>query len=238
MDSDLDYEENNEDISFADNQTRVFLVDYENVKNQGLNGILKLTENDTVCIFYSEKADSMTFGLHRRLMQTKANVKYQKVDVGTKNALDFQLVLYLGYVISVNQSKGNTDCLYYIVTKDKEFLCLKNYCHRFHAEVYQVPDVTGNLEDVSEKKETITIEKQEEKPKDTESSSEELIEKKVESVLKDEYKDDLPFVVKCIKKYKTKQGLNNALVKQYKDGKKASDIYKAIKPLIADKKGK
>ena len=99
----VDFEENNDDISLADNQTRVFLVDYENVKTQGLNGISKLTESDTVCIFYSENADNMTFGLHRRLMETKANVQYQKVEVGYKNALDFQLSSYLGYVISQNK---------------------------------------------------------------------------------------------------------------------------------------
>lgn len=39
----------------------------------------------------------------------------------------------------------------------------------------------------------------------------------------------------CIQKYKTKQGLNNALVKRY-DSKNGGKIYQAIKPLIKDKK--
>ena len=48
----------------------------------------------------------------------------------------------------------------------------------------------------------------------------------------------VPQVVKFIRQYKTKQGINNALNKEFKDSKRTSEIYSAIKPLIADKKGK
>jgi len=44
-----------------------FLIDYENVHVAGFEGITKLTDNDCVVIFYSENADTMTFGLHRRI---------------------------------------------------------------------------------------------------------------------------------------------------------------------------
>ena len=57
----------------------------------------------------------------------------------------------------------------------------------------------------------------------------------VEKVVSDEAVVDI--VVKYIQQYKTKLGINNALAKQFKDSKKASEIYNAIKPLIADKKG-
>ena len=43
-------------------------------------------------------------------------------------------------------------------------------------------------------------------------------------------------VVRIIRSYKTKQGINNALVKKY-ESQKAGEIYKIIKPLIAYKKG-
>ena len=48
----------------------------------------------------------------------------------------------------------------------------------------------------------------------------------------------IPQVVKFIRQYKTKQGINNALNKEFKDSKRTSEIYSSIKPLIADKKGK
>lgn len=46
----------------------------------------------------------------------------------------------------------------------------------------------------------------------------------------------VPQVVKFIRQYKTKQGINNALNKEFKDSKRTSEIYSAIKPLIADKR--
>ena len=46
--------------SKKDVRRRVFLIDFENVKSAGLNGILGLTEDDTVCFFYSENAETMT----------------------------------------------------------------------------------------------------------------------------------------------------------------------------------
>ena len=58
----------------------------------------------------------------------------------------------------------------------------------------------------------------------------------VEKVLTDQ--TIVPQVVKFIRQYKTKQGINNALNKEFKDSKRTSEIYSSIKPLIADKKGK
>ena len=41
-----------------------YLVDYENVHKAGLNGIEELKSTDTVIIFYSANADSLSFELH------------------------------------------------------------------------------------------------------------------------------------------------------------------------------
>ena len=49
-----------------------YLIDFENVKSRGMEGVELLAEEDTVCIFYSDNADSMTFDLHRKLNETKA----------------------------------------------------------------------------------------------------------------------------------------------------------------------
>lgn len=103
-----------------------YLVDFENVKSRGMEGIHTLTESDTICIFYSENANSMTFELHQKLNETQAKVIYQKVLVGTKNALDFQLATYLGYLICENQQKGE-EPTYFIVTKDNGFSSLRAY---------------------------------------------------------------------------------------------------------------
>ena len=103
-----------------------YLIDFENVKSRGMEGVELLTEEDTVCIFYSDNADSMTFDLHRKLNETKADIIYHKVAVGTKNALDFQLATYLGYLICEQQREG-IHPNYFIVTKDNGFTSLMVY---------------------------------------------------------------------------------------------------------------
>ncbi|MCI7321845.1 MAG: PIN domain-containing protein [Lachnospiraceae bacterium] len=187
-----------------------YLVDYENVKSHGLDGITSLDENDVLIIFYSENADSLTFGLHRRLNESLAKISYQKVDVGTKNALDFQLATYLGYLIRDNEGKESS---YYIVTKDQGYSSLVNYWKKRKINVSLIVDLSG---------------RDEEKEKND-------LRVQVEKVVSDEAVVEI--VVKYIQQYKTKLGINNALAKEFKDSKKASEIYNAIKPLIADKKG-
>ena len=187
-----------------------YLVDYENVKSHGLDGITSLDSSDVLVIFYSENADSLTFGLHRRLNESKAKISYQKVDVGTKNALDFQLATYLGYLVRDNEGQESS---YYIVTKDQGFTSLVNYWKKRKINVSLIVDLSGR--DVQKEKNDLRVQ--------------------VEKVVSDQAVVDI--VVKYIQQYKTKLGINNALAKQFKDSKKASEIYNAIKPLIAAKKG-
>ncbi len=316
-----------------------YLIDFENVKSRGMEGVELLTEEDTVCIFYSDNADSMTFDLHRKLNETKANIIYHKVAVGTKNALDFQLATYLGYLICEQQREG-IHPNYFIVTKDNGFTSLMVYWKAQGVPVRIIrnllwgknPVAEQNLlteeeqetetavtaaEDVTElptteeeetqpvqpetvdapeepvqpepekadapeepaqpepetvdesaqpvkkpsrkknntrKKSTAktddkTAEKKsaEKKPTEKKPAEKKPAEKKsaeepdeltlaVEKVLTDQ--TIVPQVVKFIRQYKTKQGINNALNKEFKDSKRTSEIYSAIKPLIADKKGK
>lgn len=187
-----------------------YLVDYENVKVDGLRGIAGLSEQDEVCIFYSKNADTLTFDLARKLQETRATVTYQKVEVGTKNALDFQLSSYLGYLICKREKQR--DGHFYVVTKDNGFNALLSYWQQRKMDVQIVIDCTG-LDNKSEK---------------------DALAERARAVLPDE--SLVPLVVRMIQQYKTKQGINNALMKELKDAKKSGEIYQAIKPLISNKK--
>lgn len=79
---------------------KIYLVDFENVKSKGLQGIDNLTETDTVIIFYSENSDTINFEMHQKVLTSKADIEYFKVNVGGKNALDFQLSTLLGYLVA------------------------------------------------------------------------------------------------------------------------------------------
>jgi len=185
----------------------IYLVDYENVKTEGLHGITKLQKEDKVIIFYSENADKLTFGLHRRINESAANISYVRVEVGFKQALDFQLVSYLGYLIAQDK-----DINYFIVSNDNGFNSVTKFWEKKKVKVEVASDLSGIVKALVQK---------------------DLLEQVMTLLDK---KEDAPIVVEYIQKYKTKQGINNALVKKY-DSKKAGQIYQLMKPLIIDKKG-
>lgn len=116
----------------------VYLIDYENVNTDGLNGISRLSAEDTVIIFYSENADRMTFGLHRRLNESKATIDIRKVDVGGSNALDFQLGTYLGYLIALNRDEQ-----YCIVSNDRGYNHVANFWGKQKVKVQVISEISS-----------------------------------------------------------------------------------------------
>ncbi|MCM1106039.1 MAG: PIN domain-containing protein [Blautia sp.] len=265
----------------------VFLVDFENVNSSGLNGISALEASDRIVIFYSENADSMTFDLHEQINSSRAQISFQRVDVGRKNALDFQLATYLGYLVCENE-KENRRVRYYVVTKDRGYSSLVTFWTKRGIEIVLAGSLASSKiveDEKSEKPAEDKKAKQEksEKPAEDKKAKQEKSEKsagdkkakqekseksagdkkakqeksekpgKKGSKKKDENpeqrqlriqveeavpdKDVVDLVVSYIQKYKTKTGISNALAKEFRDSRKASEIYKSIKPLIADKKG-
>ena len=185
-----------------------YLIDYENVKAEGLIGIEELEKDDVVHIFYSENADKLTFDVLHMIMKSKARIIYQKVKVGHKNALDFQLASYLGYLVGTNTGWQYD---YYIVSKDNGFDILASFWNEQKVQVREVPGISVQKREALERELT----------------------QKVEAALGNPA--DAAAVTKIITSYKTKQGINNALQKKFPD--RVKEIYRAIKPLIADKKG-
>jgi len=95
---------------------RIFLIDYENVHSDGMVGVDMLSEDDEVVIFYSLNADTLTFELLHKLMFCKAKLSYYKIKRGGRNALDFQLSTYLGYL-----AESRSDAEFYIISRDNGY---------------------------------------------------------------------------------------------------------------------
>ncbi|MDD5922335.1 MAG: PIN domain-containing protein [Eubacteriales bacterium] len=188
-----------------------YLIDYENTKKSGLKGIENLAETDTVVLFYSENADTLTFEMHQKINESKADFQLQQAIVGTKNALDFELVTYLGYVIGQNRKEH-----YYIVSGDKGFQSVCKYWAARKVRVSLISDLTG---------------------RDEAQERSRMIRAVEEAVGK---KENAGKIADIIQNYKTKQGINNALMRMFpsQGNKLASEYYKAIKPLIRNKKGR
>ena len=187
----------------------IYLIDYENVGVKGLKGISSLKEKDKAYILYSVNADNLTFEMHEMMNNSKAEIKCIKADVGTKNALDFQLSSKLGYLVA-----SNRDEQFYVVSDDSGFDCVVKFWTKDGCKIERVSDLQLRSKE----------------------EEQQLLENRIVEMLP-QYKDDAKIICKYIEDYKTKQGFNNALVKKF-ESKKAGEIYKAVKPLIADKKGK
>lgn len=123
---------------------RYYLVDCENVCYWGLRGINKLSEEDTVVLFVSSACGDV-----QRYITRNDNVKCTvlKMDVmnGFKNALDFQLVSYLGLLIG---EQGREKCEYNIVSKDKGYLAsinMLNHCGK--GGIHLIPSISAEMEE-------------------------------------------------------------------------------------------
>jgi len=184
-----------------------YLIDFENVASSGLNGLEKLTGEDEVIIFYSENRSTITISAHRKLENSEVKKDYLQIKTGGKNALDFQLVSWLGYLIAQSDAKKERFC---IVSNDSGFDAVVDFWKKRDVNVMRSSDLNG-----------VQVVKVTERIKE----------------LLPQYKEEAGHIQNVINRYKTKQGINNALVKLY-GSEKAGTIYKSIKPLLTGKKGK
>ena len=107
----------------------IYLIDYENTGISGLTGIETLKKNDRVYLFYGIYTGSITFDTHIALNNTKAKIKYIKIDKSAKNYLDFQLATMSGYLIAKNK-----DTNFIIVSRDNGFNSVVDFWSSYHSE--------------------------------------------------------------------------------------------------------
>ena len=136
----------------------IFLVDFENVTSEGLSGVDKLSEGDKVVLFYSTKANKISMSIHVEMSKSLASFEYKEVSVGGKNALDYQLSTYLGYLIGQKE-----DTNYYIVSRDRGYEYLSDFWKQTLGETKQhlSIELIGAIKEVkTENNEQVTVEEQ------------------------------------------------------------------------------
>lgn len=109
-------------IKREENTMAVYLVDFENVTSAGISGVQKLTKEDKVYIFYTANAANMSFAAHLNLLSSPAEIIYYNVSSGGKNALDFQLSSFLGYLICQGKEKQ-----FYIISGDRGYEHVRSF---------------------------------------------------------------------------------------------------------------
>lgn len=103
------------------NKTKIY-VDFENVKIKGLDGLDELTENDTLYLFYSKNAETLTVPIHESIKNSKANIETIECSTGS-NAMDFVISTLLGSHVKTDEDKTK----YFIVSKDKGYQAIIDY---------------------------------------------------------------------------------------------------------------
>lgn len=89
---------------------RHFLVDSENVNDNWLMLFDMADEDDEIIVFYTKKSPHMSYMSVIRLMENnKINIRFEESYEGT-NALDFQLVSYMGYLMGRNNTRSESTC--------------------------------------------------------------------------------------------------------------------------------
>lgn len=219
---------------------KYFFIDYENIKQDALKGIERLSEEDKVIVFYSEYAQTMTIPMHLQINNSRAEFSFKEVQVGHKNDLDFQLATELGCL--VGSGIGDE---YYIVSYDKGY---QSVCRYWQEKDVCVKRIESLGEGCPKKKpapkkhrevpgaEPAAVQKPAAKKAKKKTQKNQKKKDTLLSMVRELIPDhgDAKRVADILRENTTKQDVNNALMKEFPspENKIAAQLYKLVKPLI------
>ena len=192
---------------------KTYLVDTENVGTVWKKILPELKKNDSLILFYTQNSPGVSYHALNEILSYGATFEMIEGYTG-RNALDFQIVTYLGYLL---KSASKTE--YTIVSNDAGYdAVIKFWTERD----YQVNRLTTEKILNLSKKETL--------PEEESQSAREMISKiigrKDENEITDLYDLILPLSPK------DKQGLHVALTKKY--GQNGTVLYRQLKPSMVE----
>lgn len=196
--------------SMAVEMETFYLVDFENVHNDGLENISSLSNTDHVHIFYTDNAPTIRLDF---VFVDGIDIVGHKVPV-RKQSLDMHLVSYLGYLLGINKGK---QCSYVIISKDSDYDNIIKFWQ------------TGGIGNISRKPEipNCKVVKGESQIR---SFFGQHFKKKI-------YVDKKEEIIQILLKSTTRQQVNNGLQKLYSDGTQVKEMLKTLQPLIKELPG-
>ena len=203
-----------------------YLVDYENIHNDLDNLINNTSNGDSIVLFYSETCKNISLDVISNFTSRNLKIDCFKVITGTKNALDFQLASYLGYLVGENKKAAN----YYIVSNDKGFDCLCEYWESIGVSVVRICAQTSVVKPVLKQNPPKT---KKEVKKNNKVNNDITLEE-VKEIVKEN--SEAEFIVDVLNNSKEKTEVHKKISKHYKDSKKTGILYKKLKPLFKEKK--
>lgn len=203
-----------------------YLVDYENIHNNLDNLINNTSNGDSIVLFYSETCKNISLDVISNFTSRNLKIDCFKVITGTKNALDFQLASYLGYLVGENKKAAN----YYIVSNDKGFDCLCEYWESIRVSVVRICAQISVVNPVLKQ----NAPKTKKEVKKNNKANNDITLEEVKEIVKEN--SEAEFIVDVLNNSKEKTEVHNKISKHYKDSKKTGILYKKLKPLFKEKK--
>ena len=96
---------------------RYYLVDSENVNDNWLMLFDMIDETDEIIVFYTKNSPHMSYPSVIKLLEINRTIKFEECFEGN-NALDFQLISYMGYLMN-NSDIDNSE--FVVMSNDTGF---------------------------------------------------------------------------------------------------------------------
>lgn len=215
---------------------RFFLVDYENVNCAGLDGIENLTDKDCVRIYYREEREEiekLTLGLHNRINKSMARFKFIEAKWSIKNAVDFWILFDVEKLL-----KKNKKAEYFIVSNDTDFdKDIKKFCGK-KIKVKKIPAICKRDEFAktqNNRRKANTSKNMSKKTDNREAQIRSFFGQHFKELEYTKYKEQ---IIRVLLDGKTRQQVNNGLMKIYHESKTVGKIMKKSKPLLKELPGK
>ena len=136
---------------------RIFMIDSENVGTNFIEGAKSLTKDDKIIYFKGNTIPRDENEILRYLSESKAELEIiERHEELTKNALDFQLCTYAGFLID----KMATGSELYIVTNDKGYEASITFLKRLSENkisIRRISDLTLSTKEENERSELNAI---------------------------------------------------------------------------------
>jgi len=253
-------EENFENKIIEDNtinilNKRLFVVDTENTNNFSFINKFKVNENDNIVLFFSNNSKSITIQTFDEILKCGAKILTQNVNVGGKNALDFQLVAF----ITEKTIKGNFSEIH-VISNDTGFNYAIDYinnCYEGNVNLEIIQNVNKSASKEKKNNKTVEVSKENEEkktfeevasgkleadiennnlifinntekelPKENFDYDKNIVDKAIKNIVSNIDERKLKFIHKSMKQCKTYKSFYNSITNSFsKDGDK---IYKEL----------
>lgn len=203
-----------------------YFIDYENVHSDGFVGVEdNLGKNDKICLLYTDTCKQIPFEVLEKMIH-KQDLKLEVIKAGSggKNALDFQLSSYMGYIIAKNEEQK---CSFYIVSKDTGFNHLIDFWKSRGVNVSRVANFSFEGEAAQK-----TVKAKSTKSKSKAVTNKATKEELLKYISNEEYSDS---ILEIINSYKTIVSIKNGFDKEFRDTQKSSALYKKLKSYLKAK---